>query len=141
MLATGFFELSKGKDVCLVSTGYMTHTALKAVSSLKREGIEAGLVDVFFMKTLDEDLFLNAIKKYRHVVTIEEGFINKGGLDSMVSSIIANRKANIIMERMGFGDAYVFDIGARDYLHKINRLDEAAIINSVKNILGTSDEK
>jgi transketolase len=140
-MQNGFFELSKGEGVCLVSTGYMTHTALKAVSSLKREGVRIGLVDIFFMKNLDEALFLKAIKKYRHIVTIEEGFINKGGLDSMVSSIVVNRKADIILERMGFDDAYVFDIGTRDYLHKINRLDEAAIVNNVKNIIGISDEK
>jgi hypothetical protein len=36
------------------------------------------------------------------------------------------------MERIGFEDAYVFDMGSREHLHKLNHLDEESIIQSVE---------
>ncbi len=134
-IQSGFFELAKGGEVCLVSTGYMTHTALTAVEKLAGDGIAAGLVDVFMIKPVNEDLLFEALNKYKYVVTLEEAFINKGGLDSLVAGILSGRESGIKLRRMGFGDAYVFDIGSRDSLHKLNGLDEKSIIKNIKDIV------
>jgi transketolase len=128
----GFRELATGGKICLVSTGFMTHTALKAVRKLAGKGIKTGLIDVFLLKPFNEKLFLNAIGRYKGIITLEEGFINSGGLDSLVSSIVENRNLNIRLRRMGFKDAYVFEMGGREHLHKINGLDEASIIRAIR---------
>lgn len=129
----GFSEIRKGKDVCLVSTGYMTHKAIKAANAMGSD--KSGVIDVFMLEPLNKKLFAGALRKYKRVITLEEGFINKGGLDSLVSSIIDNNDLDVKLKRMGFNSAYVFDIGNREHLHALNRLDEHSIIRMIrKNI-------
>ena len=124
----GFYELVKGEKVCLVSTGFMTHRVLKAAKELK----DVGVVDVFLLKPVDEKSLFESLKKYKYVITIEEGFINNGGLDALVSKVILDNQSDIRLKRMGFNDKYVFELGGRDYLHKLNNLDEEAVIKTVK---------
>ena len=129
-LEDGFSQIRKGKKICLVSTGYMTHKAIKAAGAFDREKI--GVIDVFLLKPLNERLFVKVLRKYECVITLEEGFINKGGIDSLVSSVIDNYSLNTRLRRMGFNDAYVFDIGNREHLHALNKLDEQSIIENIK---------
>jgi transketolase len=133
-LEKGFCELRKGGDVCLVSTGYMTHKALKVAEILKEENITVGLIDIFLIKPFDENLFYDSIKGYKNIITLEEGFINKGGMDSLVSNILENNRSKILLKRIGFKDSYTFEIGTRDYLHKLNNIDEDSIIKNIKQI-------
>jgi transketolase len=131
----GFFELSEGNEVCLVTTGYMTHSALSVVKSLGEDGINIGLVDFFLLKPFNEDILFEILNKYKYIITLEEAFINKGGMDSVISAILNNKRSNIKLRRMGLGDLYVFDIGNREHLHKINKLDKESIIKSIKEAI------
>ena len=128
----GFSELFRGEKICLITTGYMTHKATNVVKTFAENNILIGLIDVYLIKPFNEVLFFETIKKYSHVITIEEAFINKGGLDGLISKILDNKSSNIRLKRMGFEDAYVFDIGSREYLHKLNNLDEESINNNIK---------
>jgi len=131
----GFSELKKGKKLCLVSTGIMTHKAIQAAKRLSKEGIDIGVIDVFLIKPLNETLFMKALEKYQAVITLEEGFINNGGLDSSVLQLINRKNIRIKFKNMGFSQRYVFDIGSRDYLHKINKIGENSIIKNIKALL------
>ncbi len=131
----GLYELIKGKDVGLVSTGYMTHTALKAADILNRKNIKAGVIDVFLLKPFNEKLFLKTAGKYNIIITLEEGFINKGGLDSLILNALVKSEKMPKFRSMGFADSHVFDIGSREYLHKINRIDALSIVKNARQIL------
>lgn len=137
-LNAGFFELAKGDEVCLVATGYMTHIALRAAEKLNREGIHAGIIDVFIIKPMNETLFLDALTKYKYILTLEEAFINKGGLDSFVIGILNRKSSDTKVKSKGFKDSYVFDVGSRDYLHKLNNLDEDSAVADIKEMLRES---
>ncbi len=134
-LEKGFCEIKKCSEICLVSTGYMTHRALNAANMLAEDDIDVGVIDAFLLKPMNEDEFFETVKRYKCVITLEEAFINKGGLDSLVSCVMDSKNSNIKLKRMGFKDAYVFEIGSRDYLHKLNNLDEESIIKIIKEIL------
>lgn len=127
----GFYEFEAGERVCLVSTGYMTHKALKIAKRLKEKNVNVGVIDVFMLRPFNEDLFFDVIKKYGTVITMEEAFIGKGGLDNMVMRILSDRKSNINLIRKGFKDAFVFELGGREHLHKINNVDEDSIIEII----------
>jgi transketolase len=132
----GFTELFHGERICLVTTGYMTHKAINVVTKCAAEkNLSIGLIDVYLLKPFNEELFYDTIKHYAHVITIEEGFVNKGGLDGLVSAILDSRNSGIHIKRMGFGDAYVFEIGNREYLHKLNNLDEESINTTIKDLM------
>lgn len=135
IIEKGFYELNEGKDVCIISTGYMTHKALKVMKKLKDKNVNAGLIDIFLLKAPDEKELTKAISKYKYIFTMEEGFIEKGGLDSLISNILRKNKSLAELNAFGFGDSYVFEVGNREYLHKINNLDEENIIETIKKIM------
>jgi len=135
-LENGFYELLKGKKVCLVSTGYMTHTAKIAAKKIRG----AGVVDVFLLKPLNENLLFKTLKKYEYIITIEEAFLNNGGLDSLISKIFRDKEYTAKLKGLGIDDKYVFDLGSRDRLHKLNHLDEESIIKIIKKWVSQRDK-
>lgn len=134
-IENGFCELKKGSKLCLVSTGIMTHKALQVANKLKTDNIDIGIIDVFLIKPLKETLFMKTLEKYESVITLEEGFINNGGLDNLVIQLINRKNLKIKFKNMGFSQRYVFEIGNREYLHKLNNLDQSSIIKNIKVLL------
>lgn len=135
-LGRGFHELSSGEGICLVATGFMTHKALKVVEKLKSHGRSVGLIDMFLLKPVDEDALFGALTKYKALLTLEEAFVDKGGLDGLVSSLLRRRNSDIKLRCLGLKDEYSFSQGSREYIHRLNGLDEENIMN---NILGPAE--
>ena len=131
----GFSELCQGKKICLISTGYMTQKAINIAKTLADNDISIGVIDVYLLKPFNEEQFFETIKKFTHVITLEEAFINKGGLDGLVSFVLNKKNSDIRLKRMGFADTYVFDIGSREYLHTLHHLDEESITKTIKELM------
>ncbi len=131
----GFSELISGEKICIVATGYMTNKAMQLAKKLTENNYSVGVIDVYLLKPFNEELFFEKVKKYTHIITIEEAFIGKGGLDGLISNVLDKNNSAIHLIRLGFEDAYVFDIGSREYLHSLNKLDEGSIIKIVKDLL------
>lgn len=119
-LSKGFAELIQGKGICLVSTGYMTHKALRIAPQLA-----CGVIDVFLLRPFNKAAFLKAVEKYDRLVTLEEGFINQGVLGRLADG-------GPPLLSLGFPDSYTFEPGKREYLHKLNGLDEETIIEKLR---------
>ncbi|MFC1489374.1 transketolase family protein [Thermodesulfobacteriota bacterium] len=132
IIANGFYERGEGSEVGIVSTGYMTHVALKTARQLNRINISSGVIDVFLLKPINEKLLIEKLSKYKHIVTMEESFINKGSLDSIIDNILVANRLNVGLTKFGFDDKYVFDVGNRDHLHKVNGLSQEDIIEKIK---------
>jgi transketolase len=110
----------------------MTHKAIKVAHLLKDSPTKIGVIDIFVLKPLNEASFVEALNQYDWAITLEEAFINKGGLDSLVASMIGRKNSKVGLKRMGFEDAYVFDMGSREHLHRLNHLDEESIIKTIE---------
>lgn len=131
----GFMEIKRGKRSCLISTGYMTHRAIEVADLLKGSGLDIGVVDIFLIKPLKAKGLLRTIKHYVNIVTLEEGFVGKGGLDCLISTMLRDYEVdNISVKSVGFRDKHIFEIGDRAYLHSLNRLDADSIAETVKGI-------
>lgn len=128
----GFSSLRAGKKICLISTGYMTHVALQVADALNKEGYSIGVVDVFLLKNLNTPKLKNELNNYEILVTLEEGFICRGGLDSLVASLVLSSKAPKPVYPLGFKDAYIFEVGDRKHLHEIAGLGKETIAEFVK---------
>ena len=132
-LGEGCCEFIKGDDICIVSTGYMTHKALKIVKELQAGNrSKVGVLDIFLLKPVDEEFLFDILKKYKFVITIEEAFVGKGGLDSLISNIIRQRNANIKQINLGYEDRYIFKSGNRDFLSDISHFGEKDIIKAIE---------
>lgn len=130
-----FCELLAGNDLCIVATGYMTHKALTIAAELNKMGISTGVIDIFLMKPVKEGGLFKTLSRYKNIATLEEGFIKKGGLDCLISDIIISNKAKMPFLRFGFDDSYVFEVGSRDYLHSLVKLDVGSVAESILKIL------
>jgi len=131
-LQKGFSQLAAGTDICLVSTGFMTHRALKVI----RERSGVALIDLFALKPCDEASLAGALATCKHVITMEEAFINNGGMDSLVAKVIREHELDCRQHPVGVKDRYVFDLGSRDRLHAINGMDEAAVTALIDRLRG-----
>lgn len=121
------FRVKKAKksNIAIISTGYMSQ---KAYEISKEYDIE--LIDIYSINSNQNDKLIEYINRYEHIITLEEGFINCGGLDSYINFYIKNK--NII--NLGFAKKYTFDIGDREFIHSLNHIgfkDIKDILNSL----------
>ena len=130
----GFGQLRAGKKICLISTGYMTHIALQVADALSKEGCSIGLVDVFLLKNLNTSKLKTELNNYEILVTLEEGFIWRGGLDSLVSSLTMSSKTPKPVYPLGFDDKYIFEVGDRKHLHEVAGLGVDRIVEKIKSL-------
>lgn len=121
----GFYELIEGENICILSSGYMTHMAIEIAKEIRDAQI--GIIDVFTIKPIDEKSLLTALKRYKTVITLEEAFIGKGGLDSLVLCLLNNANADIHLKCFGFKDEYVFKFGTRDFLYEQSGFNKTAV--------------
>jgi transketolase len=120
-LARGFNLHRSGNRVVLVATGYMMHTALKIVEHLEAATGSIGnlgVIDVFDISGFDGDALEQALAPYAGVVTLEEGFRGRGGLDSMMFDFMARRGLRARMLNIGVQGDYRFELGTRSELHE-----------------------
>jgi transketolase len=80
--------MKKGKDLTIVACGIMVAFALEAAKILKKEGIDAEVINASTIKPFDTDSLLISAKKTKRVVTIEEHQIY-GGLGSTVAEVLS----------------------------------------------------
>lgn len=134
-LETGFYEHRTGEKICLLATGYMVHTALKVADKLAEIGVAVGVIDLFDLCSFSEEQLSAALSSYSGVVTMEEGFRARGGMDSMMFDFIARRGINIRMLNVGVEGGYRFELGERHALHEQVGIGVASITEKVSGFL------
>lgn len=117
-LEKGFFIHHTSRTVCLVATGYMLHTALNVANKLAYLGQSVGVIDLFDISNFSEERLHKVLSSYSGIVTLEEGFRGRGGLDSMIFDFIARQGINARMLNIGVEGAYRFELGSRTGLHE-----------------------
>ena len=63
-----------GKDVTIVSFGKIMKEAIKAIDELKKDGIEAELIDLRTIRPLDINTIIESVKKTNRLVILEESW-------------------------------------------------------------------
>lgn len=134
-LNAGYHVHRTGGQVCLVATGYMMHTALKAASKLEEAGISVGVIDLFNLSRFDQPGLNAAISGYHTVVTMEEGFSGRGGMDAMMFNHVARNGLKQRVVNMGVEGGYRFEIGERHVLHEQVGIGLESVIDKVKSLI------
>lgn len=132
------FELNKcckvaeGKDVTLIACGEMVPYAVHAAEILREAGISAGIIDMYCLKPIDETGILEAAKKTKLLVTIEEHSIY-GGLGSLVSQITAE-KYPVQVKQIALPDAHLIS-GTNKEVFAYYKMDAKGIADTIKTEL------
>lgn len=80
----------EGKDVSIITYGYMVRESLAAAEDLAKEGIDVEVLDLRTISPLDEDAILETVKKTGHVVLVQEAPL-QGGVSGQVAALIAQQ--------------------------------------------------
>lgn len=71
-------SIREGEGVVILSVGNMMDEALKAVALLEEQGVEPGLVNVRFIRPMDEEMLHELAERYPLLVTVEENVLSGG---------------------------------------------------------------
>lgn len=134
--ATYKFELGKGiklrdgSDIAIIATGLMVNEALEAAKALSSEGIEAEVINIHTIKPIDKDIIVNAAKKTKLVLTVEEHSVI-GGLGSAVADVLSENHPTKLV-KIGVNDVYGHSGPAVDLLKEFGLCAEN-IVNTARD--------
>ena len=130
----GSFEvLTQGRDLLIISAGYMVHECNKALDGLDKAGIDATLVDMYSVPFDAEALLDLANANGGNILTVEDNY--GGGIGSAVADTVTESGDGFTIEQM-----YVRRIpkSARDEegILKLCGLHHTDITRKAANMLG-----
>lgn len=114
----GLTELKSGRDITIIATGTMVHRAFKISSQLSRFSIDAGIVDLYRIKPVNNELIMRILQQSKRIVTIEENLIS-GGIGSLIAEIMADNQNKAYLKRIAIPEQYCFKYGDREKLYDI----------------------
>ena len=120
--------ISEGNDVAFVTLGHPGNYAQTAVTRLAKQGIAVGLYDMRFAKPLDEELLHSILKRYRHIITVEDGAL-QGGFGSAVLEFMADNGYTNSTTRLGAPDRFI-EHGTVQQLHKDCGIDPESLFQT-----------
>ena len=120
-----------GTDGCLVACGALLPRCLAAAEQLRDEGLDVGVVNARFVKPLDRETILRAVRECGFVVTVEEAAL-AGGFGSAVLEAAADAGLDTSrIRRLGIPDHFV-EHGERDELLADLGLDVEGIASTCR---------
>jgi 1-deoxy-D-xylulose-5-phosphate synthase len=133
LLPIGAAELRReGQDVALLAFGTLVAPSLEVA-----EALDASVVNMRFVKPLDEDLILEMARTHRLLVTLEENAV-AGGAGSAVSELLAERGVEVRCLHLGLPDLYLDQATQQEQLAMCG-LDAAGIEAAVRGALDDAD--
>ncbi len=125
-------KLREGNDIAIIANGDIMSLAIKAVDELKKDGINARLLDMHTIKPLDINAVKDAISECKNIVTVEDhNIIN--GLGSAVCEVAAE-VGGAKVRRIGIMDKFGESAPYESLLAK-NGITVENIINTCKEML------
>lgn len=117
--------MNKGDDILILSVGSMVNRSMIAMKKLKEKNIQAEVINCRFIKPMDLDYLSNNFSRFSKVVTIEEGVLDGGFGEGVVSWSSANNLKNDILN-LGLPNDFV-DHGPRKDLLQEVKLDSESL--------------
>lgn len=127
-------KLKDGDKVAILTVGPIGNDAQKAIEALPQRDNVAHY-DMRFIKPLDGDLLDEIGKKFKKVITIEDG-VRNGGFGSAVLEWFNDHGYAPSVQRMGLPDEFVAH-GSVDELRRIVGLDAPHIKQNIEEMLAS----
>lgn len=131
--------LQWGTDGMLVCFGALLPDCLKAAEKLQKDGLDVGVINARFLRPLDTDVILKAVRECGFVVTVEENTLC-GGFGSAV--LEAANEAGLPTQhirRLGIPDRFIEHGNRKELLADLG-LDAVGLIHTCRDLAShTSD--
>lgn len=125
--------LIEGKHVAIIAVGNIIEETYNAVKSLNAKGYKPTLINALFLKPFDKEMIDSIAKKYKYIVTIEEG-IRHGGYGEAVISYMADKNYKNDVMNLAIEDEFV-EQGTVEELRKKLQLDADSICERILNFI------
>ena len=132
------FELGKAEllidseNIMLIGYGNGVGKAYKVYKELQNNGIDAGILDLRFVKPFDEELLKSIKAKIWYVISDNA---KEGGIGEMLSDFINKNNLNVKIESFEYPDEFI-PHGNVDDVEKLLKVDVESIVNKIKEING-----
>ena len=136
-ISDGFHVHQQGEKICLIATGYMLHTVFQVANEIAKDGEKLGVIDIFNLTHFSADRLKTVLAPYSAIVSCEEGFRGRGGLDAMLFEFIAKSNLNVKTLSIGVEPGYSFELGSRIELHEKVGIGVQSILNKVRPFIKT----
>jgi len=124
--------LTEGSDVAIIACGVLVHESLAAAEILRKDGINAKVVDMHTIKPLDTDLIDKLSEECGAIVTAEDHSII-GGLGGAVSEHVVSSRP-VPIEKIGVKDRFGESAGAEEMLEMMG-LKSHHICEAVRTVI------
>ena len=109
--------------MAVITLGSIGNIAARAIERAEHDsGLSIAHYDLRFLKPLDEELLHEVGRRFRHVVTVEDGVL-KGGMGSAILEFMADNGYNPQVRRIGVPDTFV-EHGTVKELYALCGMDE-----------------
>ena len=127
-------KLRDGEDIAVLTIGAIGNTMSEAISSLEGRsgGVSYAHYDMRWLKPLDEEILHEVGKKYKTIVTAEDGMV-AGGLGSAVLEWMADHGYTPRVIRLGVNDQFV-EHGSTKELYHLLKLDKEGLCESLLQV-------
>ena len=124
--------LREGTDVAILSIGHIGNNVSKAIEALKEQDSEISVAhyDMRFLKPLDIDILEEVGRKFKRVITIEDG-VRNGGLGSAVAEYMTEHGYGTEVIRLGMPDDVFVEHGTVAQLQHVVGIDVDGIIKTI----------
>ena len=127
-------KLRDGEDIAVLTIGAIGNTMSEAISSLEGRsgGVSYAHYDMRWLKPMDEEILHEEGKKYKTIVTAEDGMV-AGGLGSAVLEWMADHGYTPRVIRLGVNDQFV-EHGSTKELYHLLKLDKEGLCESLLQV-------
>ena len=127
-------KLCDGEDVAVLTIGSIGNTMVEAIEELKinNSKLKIAHYDMRWLKPLDEEILHEVGKKYKTIVTAEDGII-AGGFGSAVLEWMSDHGYTPHVIRLGVNDQYV-EHGSTKELYHMLKLDKEGLCESLLQV-------
>ena len=122
-------QIGDGEDATIFASGVTVAEAIKAMESLKEEGINVRVVDICSIKPIDEDMIVKCAKETKKLISVEDHSVI-GGIGTAIADVLV-QKYPAKLTKIGVKDTFGKS-GKADELVKYFGLDSESIIKVVK---------
>ena len=129
----------EGDDIAILSIGHIGNYVTKAIKKLNKEKIFPSHYDMRFVKPIDQELLHRILKKYKFILTVEDGCV-MGGFGSAVLEFMAENNYTNSVQRLGIPDRIV-EHGSQDELYRECYYDDEAIYQFCNKMLDHQGSK
>jgi len=125
--------LKEGSELAILTIGYPGNTASSVIRKLESENLSVAHYDMRFIAPLDADALHEVFRKFRYIITIEDGIL-RGGFGSAVIEFMSDNGYNSEIRRLGIHDYFV-EHGTQDELYHECGYDAEGIELAIREMM------